>query len=436
MSNNLTAKQKYDYIKNKYGKDADRILKQFGAYAYDIDKAISVEAERLGKEKHKDYFQKRWEKQFRKGDYRISGAHLLMNNGVLKVGHSSEAFRALDAAAKNYKQYAAAKEKAAEDARKIKYIKDKYKDKADAILQKYGAYAYDIDKNFDKYYNKAVFFGRNYWMDQKGRQERSDQGRKNRELFTEGKLPLDEAARIINCPAYFGTLDMTIQRFKKEMQQSAASYKTQIKKKTTPSQVRHKVNPKPAQEQTQPKAPTKKQDKKRDATKREMHNQRTISETKSAIQKNSLDEIIVIGSAPKAAPITSPFDVKLAKLKASQAKIEIKSPEERLPEERLYEQLIAQKAADMSGKSAPQEKAEIGLTIGDLMKLGVDPIKDFQEIIKGVAAQDRAKAEKLIPAEGFGNEDVIVPKELALESIKRVQARSTLKELKKNKVRS
>lgn len=58
MSNNLTAKQKYDYIKNKYGKDADRILKQFGAYAYDIDKAISVEAERLGKEKHKDYFQK------------------------------------------------------------------------------------------------------------------------------------------------------------------------------------------------------------------------------------------------------------------------------------------------------------------------------------------------------------------------------------------
>lgn len=306
------------------------------------------------------------------------------------------------------------------DTQKYDYIKQKYGEKAEVMLQTYGTKAYDIDKNFSKFYNDKVFFGRNYWMSPKESQERSAEGVKNKKLFEEGKLPLKEAAKIINCPSYFGSLNSTVERISGEIKQSAAVYKDT-----------HKIVPqsqetKPAQKEVQQKQPEKVKTAEKPAMKKELRAQRKVADLKPVM----LEEVVITAKAPQQIKLAAKLDVKVAE-KPDISKIDIKV---KSPAERKYDELIAQKAAKMPDDMAGRKGAEIGLTIGELMELGVDPKGDFQTILKNMGEKDRASAEKLIPESGFKDEKVVVSKELAIAAIERAQVRELSK--KRGKVRA
>lgn len=297
----------------------------------------------------------------------------------------------------------------AEDAKKIAYIKEKYGENAEVILQTYGAMAADIDKNFEKYYSGKVFFGRNYWRDAKSSSKRAKEGKKNQALFEQGKLSLAEAARIINCPRYFGTMQYTVDKLSAEIKRSSVKYRAAHQPKTEKKKT----------EQTQTQQPEKTKEKvsqKDNSTKKEMKNQRTVAEIKPI--EIQLDEVVVTASAPQK-KLEDMLAVKAKAPDLSEVKLQTKSPAER-----KYDELMAQKAAKMPDEAMGKKGSEIGLTIGDLMDLGVDPIGDFQSILKSM---DRDAAAKLIPEKGFKDKTVVVSKELAIAAIARVQVREAQK---------
>lgn len=423
MTKKLTDEQKYAYIKQKYGKNADKILKKFGAYAYDIDKAFPAQAAKLGGEKNKDYLLNRWENQLSKGQYsEFYVVSLLEGNGI-NLGKSNNDKRdAIRSSANAYKKYAEKKARAEEDAKKIAYIKQKYGEKADVMLATYGTKAYEIDKNFNKYYSGKVLFGRNFWMDTRESQERSIEGAKNKKLFEEGKLPLDEAAKIINCPAYFGTMASTVTRISEEIRQSSAQYiaanRTKTDEKTLAQKQKAPEKPAPVKTQTQTQTQTQTVEKpaEKKPVKQELKNQRTVAD-KSEMLMADLPEVVVTGSAKK-------FNERLDQMKIQAEAVTVEAPKIELniksPAEYKYDELIAQKTAKMPDEVMGRKDTEIGLTLRELVDLGVDPTKDIQYILRSV---DKETAEKLIPAGGFGNENAIVSKELALAAIARVQLR-------------
>ncbi|MCM1324292.1 MAG: hypothetical protein NC218_09025 [Acetobacter sp.] len=381
MTEQLKDEQKYQYIKDKYGKDADKILSEYGALAYDIDKYLSKNSKGIVKDLR----------------YRgVSGKDILVTMGAAKNHYIGK--NMIDKSKKEYN-----------DTKKVAAIKEKYGEKADVILAAYGPMAKDIDDNFSKFYNKKVFLGRNYWMDQKETQERSSLGAKNHKLFEEGKLPVDEAARIVNCPAYFGSMSSTVEKISTEIKQSATTYRAH-------QQPSPQIKQPPIKEQTAPEKAPEKQ--KSNMVKKELKNQRTIAELKPVIA----DEVTVTAYIPKEQQkLQSKLDIKLAE-KPDFSKIEIKV---KSPAEVKYDNLLAAKMEkmpdDVMGKKAP----EIGLTIGELMDLGVDPKGDFQSILKSM---DPAAAQKLVPETGFKDENVVVNKELAIAAIERVQIRDMQKQ--------
>lgn len=153
--------------------------------------------------------------------------------------------------------------------------------------------------------------------------------------------------------------------------------------------------------------------------KQELKNQRTLAELKPVV----LDEVVVIAKAPEKNPLASvisKLDIKLDNLKL--AEIKIKSPAEQ-----KYDEMLAKKTAKMPDELMGKKGTEIGLTVGELMKLGVNPRNDFDTIIKNMNEQDRAAAEALIPKGGFTDKDVVVSKELAIKAIALSQYRNAQK---------
>lgn len=418
MADTLTDAQKYSYIKQKYGSKAEKILNTYGAYAYEIDKYISAE-------KNPDKA-KRLKSNFSNGFMNFDFVKVVLKN------HPS--FKSENKTHNEIKKSVSAYK----NAEKISYIKQKYGAKADVMLKTYGPMAYDIDKNFSDFYNKKVFLGRNFWMNQTESRHRSELGLDNQRLFEQGKLPYAEAARIINCPAYFGTMQMTIDKISAQVKSSAKEYNKSLKpaqKKRQPQVVRgyQAQQQTQTQTQTQTQAQTQQQtqttqtstqqkqaqNKKRAEVKRTLKNQKQITET---VSENPALQIKSVKMAR--------LDTKLAEFDASKIKINV--PQIKSPAEQKYDELIARKTADMSNTAKGTENAEIGLTLGDLMELGVDPIKDIQNIIKTRAQHNPEDAQKLIPEKGFVDKDTVVCKELALAAIAQVQLRDMAK-TKKNK---
>lgn len=309
------------------------------------------------------------------------------------------------------------------DAQKCNYIKQKYGEKAEVMLRTYGAMAYDIDKNFNKFYNEKIPFGRNNWMTQKETWERTSLGYKNQKLFEEGKLPIAEAARIVNCPMFFGSLHSTILKYSEQIRQSGAAYRAAHE--PAPEPVLAEVKTQPKKEQTvQPKKEKAKETPKRTTVKKELRTQRQVADKVAELKPVMLEEVVVTAKAPEKKPGLALLDAKLAEFDASKIKLDIKI---KSPAERKYDELLAKKTADMPDEMMGRKGTEIGLTIGELMKLGVDPKDDFQTILKNMGEKDKAAAEKLIPAEGFGDKKVVVSKELAIAAIERAQAREISK---------
>ena len=163
--------------------------------------------------------------------------------------------------------------------------------------------------------------------------------------------------------------------------------------------------------------------------KKELKTQEKVAKIKSNMGENEansimLGEVVITAKAPDKKKAVALLDVKLAEFDASKIKLDMKI---KSPAEMKYEELLAQKMAKMPDDLMGKKGAEIGLTIGELQKLGVDPKGDFQAILKSVGEKDPAAAEKLIPAEGFRDEKVVVSKELAIAAIERAQFRETSK---------
>lgn len=385
MTEQLSDDEKYQYIKDTYDKDADKILSKYGALAYDIDKYLAKKSKGIPKDIRNDDF----------------SAKLIL----IELGMSPYM---LDKAKKEY-----------DDTKKVAAIRAKYGKKAEAILAAYGPMAKDIDDNFNKYYGKIVPFGRNYWLNQKGLQKRGEEGKKNKALFEAGKLPLDEAARIVNCPAYFGSMSSTIKKISAEIKQSAVTYQARNNPAKPVSKPKGKTvqESAPQQQTEQEKAKTDKTS----AVKDEMKKQRKVAEMKPNVV--TLDELVVTAQAPKKSPHVDAIiklDKKLDTPKL--AEIKIKSPAEK-----QYDEMVAKKMKKMPDELMGKKGEEIGLTIGELMKLGVDPKVDFQTILKNMKESDRAAAEALIPKGGFKDKKAVVSKELAIKAIALSQYRNAQK---------